>query len=138
MIPTKLTYWDPSDEPDRVTNRDVNRVQDIKISRIQRMSQEAKEQGACLNYADHLSYLLGLHTAALSRMVREHSGPSIPLRGSECDIGRGITHRRTRVIELYLQMHTETEIVSRGGHSYEAIENYIDASPRCWCCQNVV
>jgi len=48
----------------------------------------------------------------------------IPLRGRECDIGRGITHRR-KIIELYLQMHTETEIVSRTGHSYEAIEGYL-------------
>ncbi len=30
-----------------------------------------------------------------------------------------------RIIQLYLEMHTETEIVARTGHSYEAIENYI-------------
>lgn len=48
----------------------------------------------------------------------------VPLRGLECDIGRGITHRR-KIIELYLEMHTETEIVVRTGHSYESVENYI-------------
>ncbi len=123
LVPVRLTYWDASDEPDPALNRDANRLQDLKIARIQRFSQETKEAGGYLNYAD-LSYLLGIHTAALSRMVREHSPEPVPLRGSECDIGRGITHR-TKVIELYLQMHTETEIVSRSGHSYEAIENYI-------------
>jgi len=123
LVPVRLTYWDPSDEPDRALNRDANRVQDLKVARIQRFSREAKAAGGYLGYAD-LSYLLGIHTAAISRMVRDHSPQPVPLRGSECDIGRGITHR-TMVIELYLQMHTETEIVSRTGHSYESIENYI-------------
>ncbi len=123
LVPVILTYWDPSDEPDRASNRDGNRVQDLKVARILRFSQEAKEAGGYLTYAD-LSYLLGIHTAALSRMVRDHSPKPVPLRGSECDIGRGITHR-TKVIELYLEMYTETEIVSRTGHSYDAVENYL-------------
>ncbi|HCC33331.1 MAG TPA: hypothetical protein DEQ28_05440, partial [Clostridiales bacterium] len=123
LVPVRLLYWDRSDDPDRSGNRDANRVQDLKLARIQRFAQAAKEAGAYLSYAD-LSYLLGIHTAALSRMVREHQPGSVPLRGSECDIGRGITHR-ARVIELYLEMHTETEIVARTGHSYESIENYL-------------
>jgi len=49
----------------------------------------------------------------------------VPLRGHSCDIGQGITHRR-KIIGLYLEMHTETEIVSRTGHSYESVENYIN------------
>jgi hypothetical protein len=123
LVPVRLLYWDPSDDPDRSSNRDANRVQDLKLARIRRFSQAAREAGAYLNYAD-LSYLLGIHTAALSRMVREHSPGPVPLRGSERDIGRGVTHR-ARVIELYLEMHTETEIVARTGHCYESIESYL-------------
>jgi len=58
---------------------------------IRRFGQAAKEAGAYLNYAD-LSGLLGIYTAVLSRLVREHQPGSVPLRGYECDIGRGITH----------------------------------------------
>ena len=35
-----------------------------------------------------------------------------------------VTHRK-EIVELYLQMYTESEIVARTGHSYESIENYI-------------
>lgn len=129
LVPAKLTYWDPTDEPDRSLNRDVNRVQDVKVARIQRLSREAKEAGGYLTYAD-LSYLLGVHTAAISRLVRDHSPEPVPLRGSERDIGRAISHR-TRVIELYLEMHTESEIVSRTQHSYQSIENYLKDFARC-------
>jgi hypothetical protein len=40
------------------------------------------------------------------------------------DIGRGVSHK-CKIIELYLQMYTETEIVDRSGHSYESIEAYV-------------
>lgn len=129
LVPVKLSYWEDSDDPDRSVNRDANRVRDVKIARIGRLAQEAKRAGAYLTYAD-LGYLLGIHTAAISRLVRDASPEPVPLRGSECDIGRGISHR-TRVIELYMQMHTESEIVSRTGHSYESIENYLKDFARC-------
>ncbi len=129
LVPVRLTYWDPTDEPDRSSNRDANRVQDVKVARIQRLARQAKEAGGYLTYAD-LSYLLGVHTAAISRMVRDCSPQVIPLRGVERDIGRAISHR-TRVIELYLQMHTESEIVSRTQHSYQSIENYLKDFARC-------
>lgn len=129
LVPVQLSYWEAADEPDRSSNRDANRVQDLKVARIRRLSREAKQAGGYLTCAD-LSYLLGIHTAALSRMVRDCSPEPVPLRGLECDIGRGISHR-TRVIELYMQMHTESEIVSRTGHSYESVENYLRDFARC-------
>jgi hypothetical protein len=36
----------------------------------------------------------------------------VPTRGRMRDIGRGVTHK-TWIVELYLQMHSETEIVER-------------------------
>jgi hypothetical protein len=123
MVPVKLSYWDPSDEPDPSENRDANRLSDLKLKRIERFSQEAQRAGGYLTYAD-LSYLLGIHTAAISRMVRQNPHRRVPLRGSECDIGRGISHRN-QIIELYLQMHSEVEIAQRTGHSLESVESYI-------------
>jgi len=72
-----------------------------------------------------LGYLLGIHAEAISRLVKASPAVVVPLRGNSCDIGQGITHRR-KIISLYLEMHTETEIVSRTGHSYESVENYIN------------
>ena len=74
---------------------------------------------------------MGIHPEAVRRLVDSRPKVIIPARGSECDIGGGVTHRRN-VIELYLQMHTETEIVARTGHSYESIQNYIKEFARVW------
>ncbi|NQT66198.1 MAG: DUF1670 domain-containing protein [Actinobacteria bacterium] len=124
LVPSTLTYYDPGDMPSPEVNRDLNRVADIKFRKVVRLAAQAKACGGYLTYAD-LGYLLGIHSEAISRLVKANSKVVVPLRGSSCDIGQGITHRR-KIIKLYLEMHTETEIVSRTGHSYESIENYIN------------
>lgn len=48
----------------------------------------------------------------------------MPTRGNLADMGPGIFHM-TRVVELYLQGYTETQIKHRTGHSYESIEAYL-------------
>jgi hypothetical protein len=120
LVPVRFAFLDPSDtlgEPE-------NRLSGVKFRKALRYATQAKFQGGYLSYAD-LGYLLGIHTEAIRRLIEENRKIVVPLRGLECDIGRGVTHRR-RIVELYLQMYTETEIVARTGHSYEAIENYID------------
>lgn len=123
LVPVTLTLYDPADLPPPDVDRDVNRLSGIKLEKVVRCATQAKQGGGYLTYAD-MSYLLGLHPEAIARLVRANPQVVVPLRGAECDIGRGITHRRN-IIRLYLEMHTETEIFSRTGHSYEAIENYI-------------
>ena len=124
LLPATLTLYDPSDMPDRQTNRDINRVSDIKLQKAIRLATQAKAAGAYLSYAD-LGYLLGIHCQAISRLIKASPSLVVPLRGASCDIGQGITHRK-KIIGLYLEMYTETEIVSRTGHSYESIENYLN------------
>lgn len=123
LVPVTLSLYDSRDVPAPDVDRDINRLSDIKFQKILRYTTQAKQSGGYLTYAD-LGYLLGIHPEAISRLVRTNPKVAVPLRGSECDIGRGITHRK-KIIRLYLEMHTETEIVARTGHSYEAIENYI-------------
>lgn len=123
LVPVTLSLYDNRDVPAPDVDRDINRLSDIKFQKILRYATQAKHSGGYLTYAD-LGYLLGIHPEAISRLVRANPKVAVPLRGVECDIGRGITHRR-KIIRLYLEMHTETEIVARTGHSYEAIENYI-------------
>jgi hypothetical protein len=48
----------------------------------------------------------------------------IPTRGNMHDIGPGISHAE-KIIKLYLEGHTETEIKFKTAHSYESIENYL-------------
>lgn len=123
LVPVRLKLLDSTDYPDPKQDHLFNRVSNIKFSKIVRYTTQAKYQGGYLTQPD-LSYLLGIHTVSIQRLIDENQVVIIPLRGRECDIGRGITHRR-KIIELYLQMYTETEITARTGHSYEAIEGYL-------------
>jgi hypothetical protein len=123
LAPVSLTLYDPEDVPPPEVDRDINRLSDIKFRKVLRYATQAKYAGGYLTYAD-LGHLMGIHPEAISRLVRSNPTVAVPLRGAECDIGRGVTHR-SKIIQLYLEMHTETEIVARTGHSYEAIENYI-------------
>ena len=123
LVPVKLTIYDEQDVSSLTTDKDINRLSGIKFKKIVRISTQAKVCGAYLTHAD-LSYLLGIHCSAISNILKANPSVAVPLRGAECDIGRGITHRK-EIIKLYLDMHTETEIVSRTGHSYESVENYI-------------
>lgn len=119
LVPVRLTLFEPGD----LAGESANRVSGMKFKKVVRYATQAKYQGGYLTYAD-LGYLLGIHTEAIRRLIGVHAKLVVPLRGQECDIGRGVTHRK-KIVELYLQMYTETEIVARTGHSYEAIENYI-------------
>ncbi len=123
LVPVNLSFFEPGDLSTSQTDRDMNRVSELKFNKVLRFSTRAKHCGGYLTYAD-LSYLLGIHPEAISRTVNSNPKVKIPLRGTERDIGRGISHRK-EIIRLYLEMHTETEIASRTAHSYESIEEYI-------------
>ena len=123
LVPVRLTFVEASDVPDRQQDADFNCLRHMKVKKALRYATEAKRCGGYLTYAD-LGYLLGIHPAAISALVQKEEKTIIPLRGSECDIGRGVTHRR-EIIKMFLELYTETQISDRTGHSYESIENYI-------------
>lgn len=123
LVPVSLTLLDAKDNlPRKLTG--TSTASAISSSRrCCAIPPQAKYAGGYLTYAD-LGHLLGIHPEAISRLVRSNPAVAVPLRGAECDIGRGVTHRR-KIIQLYLEMHTETEILARTGYTYESIENYI-------------
>jgi hypothetical protein len=123
LVPVKLTLIEEGDVPDPKKDPDFNRVSEMKYRKAVRYATQAKYCGGYLTYSD-LGYLLGIHPAAISELVQKQRKIVIPLRGAECDIGRGITHRR-EIIKLFMEVYTETQIAARTGHSYESIENYI-------------
>jgi hypothetical protein len=122
LVPVRLSLLEADDIPDRRQDADFNCVRHMKVNKALRYATEAKRCGGYLTYAD-LGFLLGIHPAAISALVQKEK-TIIPLRGSECDVGRGVTHRR-EIIKMFLELYTETQIADRTGHSYESIENYI-------------
>jgi hypothetical protein len=117
-VPVRLRYLVSEDVPDS-----VHRVSELKFRRLMRYAAEAREQGALLTLPD-LAVLLGIHVDAIRRQIDSHPGVVVPTRGRMRDIGRGVSHK-ARIVELYLQMYTETEIVDRTGHAYESVEAYL-------------
>lgn len=123
LVPVRLSLLEAEDGPDPEKDADFNCVRHMKVRKALRYATEAKRSGGYLTYAD-LGYLLGIHPAAISTLVQKEQKTILPLRGAECDIGRGVTHRR-EIIKMFLELYTETQIADRTGHSYESIENYV-------------
>lgn len=122
-VPVRLSYFTAEDLERGPYGESRNRVSDLKFSRALRYATEAHSQGALLTLPD-LAVLLGIHVDCIRRQIDRHPDMLVPTRGRMKDIGRGVSHR-ARIVELYLQMHTETEIVDRTSHSYESVESYL-------------
>lgn len=122
-LPVRLAFFTEEDLSAGPRSDTPTKVHDLKFGRILRYATQARAQGALLTLPD-LALLLGMHVSAIRHKLKAHPEIVVPTRGSINDIGRGVTHK-AQIVELYLQMHTETEIVDRTGHSYEAVENYL-------------
>lgn len=124
LVPVTLDFFAEED-------RQAETVEALKLQKMIRYAEKAKTSGAYLSHAD-LAYLLGISTSVIERLqaaqVKENLIP-FPTRGREADMGRSVTHR-ARIIELWMQIYTETEIVKRTGHDYSSVENYISAFGR--------
>jgi hypothetical protein len=119
-VPVRLTYFSREDLLRGPQSGSPTRVAELKFARILRYATDTRAQGALLSLPD-LGVLMGIHVDAIRRQLSSHSAVVIPTRGRIKDIGRGVSHK-SRIVELYLQMHTETEIVERTGHCYESVE----------------
>jgi len=122
-VPVEISFYTPADASCGPYGASPTRVAEMKFGRILRYATEARSQGALLSVPD-LAVLMGIHGDAVRRQIARHPQIVVPTRGRIKDIGRGVSHK-VQIIELYLQMHTETEIVDRTGHSYESVEAYL-------------
>lgn len=123
LVPVRLSFFTPHDAELGPKSEARTRVSEMKFARIERFTKQARAQGALLTLPD-LSVLLGMHVDAVRHHIAEHPDVVVPTRGRMRDIGRGVTHK-TWIVELYLQMHSETEIVERTQHAYESVEAYL-------------
>lgn len=119
LVPVTLTYLASGDE--EAWERYATRA--LKWTRVLRLTGEAWSQGAYLSQAD-LAFLLGVHPGVIQRLARTHPEVVLPTRGNMADMGPGLTHAQ-RIIRLYLEGFTETEIKARTGHTYASIERYL-------------
>jgi hypothetical protein len=127
MVPIKLTIFSSGDtSPDSPYHTNTR-----KWNKAQRYAIQAQNQKATLSQYD-LAFLLGVSISVVKNLMKKHresdndsdSDKVIPTRGNMHDIGPGISHAE-KIIKLYLEGHTETEIKFKTAHSYESIENYL-------------
>jgi len=97
----------------------------LRRVRIQRISQEGMEQDGILSQED-LSKYLSCDVRTIKRDIRfiKQSGIEVITRGVLHNIGRGQTHK-VKIVGLYLEGKTFSEIRLRTKHSTGAIKRYI-------------
>lgn len=99
--------------------------QALRAARILRMTNEAIEQGGTLSQED-LADMLEVSVRTIKRDIRRlrDNGFDVPTRGVYHDIGPGVSHK-TKIVELYLEYNTYSEIKRKIQHSPQAIKRYI-------------
>ncbi len=121
---------------DYVTTADwaaVNRTSasNLKWQRLERLCTQSYEQGVALSLAD-LAHLLGISVDGVQKSIKKHDQVILPTRGRVADMGSTLSHSE-KIISLYMDGYTETEIKRRTGHSYDSIERYIFDFARVTC-----
>jgi len=96
----------------------------LRRSKIQRLTQEAQEQGALLTQED-LARLLCASRSTVKRDIAHlrAEGIDVPTRGQVKDIGKGVSHKG-RIVGDWLAGYTFSEIKQRRRHSIHSIERY--------------
>lgn len=97
---------------------------ELRRQKIQRLTQEAQEQGALLTQED-LSRLLCSSRSTIKRDIAQlrASGLDVPTRGQVKDIGRGVSHK-SQIVGDWLAGYTFSQIQKRRWHTISSIERY--------------
>ena len=100
---------------------------ELRRTQIQRISEEAIEQGGVLSQEDLSRYLrCGLRTIKRDISEIKRRGIEVITRGVLHNIGRGQTHKR-RIVGLYLEGRTFSDIRIQMRHSVGSIKRYIES-----------
>jgi len=96
----------------------------LRRRKIERLSQEAREQGALLSQED-LARLLCSSRSTIKRDIAwlRASGRDVPTRGQVKDIGRGLSHK-SQIVGDWLAGYTFSQIHKRRWHALSSIERY--------------
>jgi hypothetical protein len=112
-------------------------VQGLRRYRLQRLVNEAFQQGGLLTVEDIANRLLNCGERTLCRDLKALKDQDIvlPLRSTIRDMGKSITHR-SLIVKHWLHGKEYSEIARFTNHSIDAIANYIDKFKRVVCLVN--
>lgn len=100
---------------------------DSAMRRVQilRITEEAYDQDGLLTQED-VGRILGVSSRTIRRDVEAlmQQNLKLYLRGLQCDIGKGISHK-VWIVRLYLEQKTYSEIERITGHTVGSIKNYV-------------
>jgi hypothetical protein len=124
-VPINLTVDSPDD---LVALR--HGVAALRRIKIQRLTQEAQEQGALLTQED-LARLLCTSRSTVKRDIAylRTEGINVPTRGQVKDIGKGVSHKG-HIVGDWLAGYTYSDIAHRRRHSISSIERYCSGFQR--------
>jgi DNA-binding Lrp family transcriptional regulator len=99
----------------------------LRQIKIERITEEAIEQGGVLSQEDLAKYL-GCTVRTIQRDIKEirKKGIEVVTRGYLHNIGRGQTHK-VKIIGMYLEGQTYSEIKLKTRHSVGAIKRYLES-----------
>jgi hypothetical protein len=126
MVPVVLTLHAGKEDHQYRLAHQPNGTLALRRRQMERMAQEALDQGALLT-AEDLAFRIfncGLRTISRDLQALTDQGTVVPLRSQQKDIGRALSHR-AEAVELYLKRYTFTQIRQRIYHSLSAIANYV-------------
>jgi hypothetical protein len=105
-------------------------VRGLRRTRLLRVTEEAVDQGGVLTQED-LARLLQTGVRTIRRDVAALRGEGywVPTRGTVQAMGRGQSHK-AKIVELYLQRLTYTEIIRRTRHCAGSIQRYVETYGR--------
>lgn len=108
----------------------------LRRIRIQRLSSEALEQDGVLSQEDIARYL-NCDVRTIKRDIRsiKEEGIEVVTRGVLHNIGRCQTHKR-KIVSMYLEGQTFSEIKRRTSHSVESIKRYVQDFARVLMSMN--
>lgn len=98
----------------------------LRLHRVQRLANEAFQQGGLLTVEDLANRLLNCGERTLCRDIRRlrMQGISLPLRSTIKDMGRAISHR-CLIVEQWLKGDEYDQISQVTHHSIPSVQNYI-------------
>jgi hypothetical protein len=126
MVAVVLTLYAGEEDYQYRLLHESNGIAALRQRQIERMANEALDQGALLTAEDFAFRIFncGLRTISRDLQALAQHGVVVPLRSQQKDAGRALTHR-VQAVELYLQRHTFTQIRQRIRHSLLSIANYV-------------
>ena len=109
-------------------------VQGLRRHRMERMVNEAFQQGGLLTVEDLANRLLNCGERTICRDIKAFKdlGIVLPLRSTIRDMGKSVTHRAL-IVKHWLAGKEYSEIARATHHSIDAVANYVDKFKRVVC-----